>query len=97
MVSGFEKRMLSGMFGLLSVDSAKAGEVARTTVSVTAPYNAPARKVVEICRESSEEDVSSYIIAPAILVTRILLDTFRRTAGTTDPLTAIRYLGRFRT
>src|ERR1700730_1350994 len=27
MVSGFEKRMLSGMFGLLSVDSAKAGEV----------------------------------------------------------------------
>jgi ABC-type uncharacterized transport system substrate-binding protein len=27
MVSGFEKRMLSGMFGLLSVDCAKAGEV----------------------------------------------------------------------
>src|SRR5271166_1279580 len=26
MVSGFEKRMLSGMFGLLSVDCAKAGE-----------------------------------------------------------------------
>jgi hypothetical protein len=34
-VSGLEKRMFSGMFGLLSVDCAKAGEVVPATASVT--------------------------------------------------------------
>ena len=45
MVSGFEKRMLSGMFGLLSVDCAKVGEIVPATASVTARRDAPTRNV----------------------------------------------------
>src|SRR6266567_2089751 len=67
MVSGFEKRMLSGMFGLLSVDCAKAGEVALATASVTAPATTRLRETwVENCGESSEESVSAMVTATAI-------------------------------
>jgi hypothetical protein len=67
MVSGFEKRMLSGMFGLLSVDCAKAGEVAPATASVTAPATTRLRETcVENCCESSEESVSAMVTNPAI-------------------------------
>jgi hypothetical protein len=38
MVSGFEKRMFSGMFALLSVDCAKAGEAVPATVELTPPH-----------------------------------------------------------
>src|SRR6478672_9368123 len=79
MVSGFEKRMLSGMFGLLSVDCAKAGEVAPTTASVTAPATTRLREsrskfAAKLRRKMSQP----YIIASAILVTRILPDTLAR-------------------
>src|SRR5262249_6519726 len=67
MVSGFEKRMLSGMFGLLSVDCVKAGDVAPATASVTVPATTRLRETwVENCCESSEESVSAMVTAPAI-------------------------------
>src|SRR5262249_2057580 len=67
MVSGFEKRMLSGMFGLLSVDCARAGEVASATASVTAPGATRLRETwVENCCKSSEESVSA-IVSIAVL------------------------------
>src|SRR5437868_8251715 len=58
MVSGFEKRMLSGMFSLLSDDCARAGDVAppTPTANVTAPATTHLREgSVEICHECSEE------------------------------------------
>jgi hypothetical protein len=60
MVSGFEKRRLSGMLGLLSVDCAKAGEIVPTMDSVTAPATTRLREIsFENSWESSEEDVSA--------------------------------------
>jgi hypothetical protein len=59
--------MLSGMFGLLSVDCAKAGEVALATASVTAPATTRLRETwAENCWESSEESVSAMATVPAI-------------------------------
>jgi hypothetical protein len=55
--------MLSGMFGLLSVDCVKAGEVAPATASVTAPATTRLR---ETWVESSDESVSAIVSAPAI-------------------------------
>ena len=66
-VSGFEKRMLSGMFGLLSVDCAKVGEIVPATASVTAPGATRLRETwVENCCKSSEESVSA-IVSIAVL------------------------------
>src|SRR3954469_24771177 len=60
MVSGFEKRRLSGMLGLLSVDCAKAGEIVPAMESVTAPATMRLRETsVENSCGSSEEDVSA--------------------------------------
>jgi hypothetical protein len=62
MVSGFEKRMLSGMFGLLSIDCAKAGEVAPATASVAALATTRLREMwVENSCECSQEDVSAML------------------------------------
>jgi hypothetical protein len=63
--------MLSGMFGLPSVDCAKAGEVALATASVIAPATTRLRETaVENCRDSSGEDVSAILSllrsAPAV-------------------------------
>src|SRR5262249_62070499 len=67
MVSGFEKRMLSGMFGLLSVDCPRAGEVAPATASMTVPATTRLRETwVENCCESSDKSVSAIVSAPAI-------------------------------
>src|SRR6187200_2374414 len=60
MVSGFEKRRLSGMLGLLSVDCAKAGGIVPAMDSVTAPATTCLREIsVENSCESSEEDGSA--------------------------------------
>src|SRR5512132_2288162 len=62
MVSGFEKRMLSGICGLLSVDCAKVGEIVPATASVTAPGATRLRETwVENCCKSSEESVSATV------------------------------------
>jgi hypothetical protein len=62
MVSGFEKRMLSGMFGLLSDDCAKADDVAPPTANVTAPATTRLREgSFEICHECSEEGASGIL------------------------------------
>jgi hypothetical protein len=54
------------MFGLLSVDCAKAGEIAPARDSVTAPATTRLRKTsVANCCESSERCVS-HVSAPAI-------------------------------
>src|SRR5215813_8752522 len=66
MVSGFEKRMLSGIFGLLSVDCAKVGEIVPATASVTAPGATRLRETwFENCCKS-EESVSA-IVSIAVL------------------------------
>src|SRR6516165_3019055 len=52
--------MLSGMFGLLSVDCAKVGEIVPATASVTAPGATRLRETwVENCCKSSEESMSA--------------------------------------
>jgi hypothetical protein len=62
MVSGFEKRMLSGMFRLLSVDCAKAGKAAPATASVTAPARMHLRETwLENCCGFPMEDVSGML------------------------------------
>src|SRR5215469_9989597 len=59
--------MLSGMFGLLSVDCPRAGEVAPATPSVTAPATTRLRETwVENCCESSDKRMSAIVSAPAI-------------------------------
>src|SRR5262249_28815657 len=66
MVSGFEKRMLSGIFGLLSVDCAKVGEIVLASVRVAAPGATRLREPwVENGCKSSDESVSAiFSIAP---------------------------------
>src|SRR5262249_36319502 len=82
MVSGLEKRMLSGMLGLLSLGCAKAREVAPAKASVIAPATTTWRREtsVENCWKPSKEDGSVMLTAPATGAGSIAGERSRATA-----------------
>jgi hypothetical protein len=74
--------MLSGMFGLLSVDCAKAGEIAPARDSVTAPATTRLREtsVRKLLRVFGERCVS-HVSAPAISADSIAGEPLNATAA----------------